>query len=402
MAKGERAEIIEREMLDRVLGDLAGALRRKPAHEDKLAGALRVLGPHSAALQKGAAEAFALLVKRESFARELYPSLARMLAEHASDLAAPSLAKALGAEDAGGFSTLSACCHVSQPVIAEPLARVASSRHAHLAFAAEVARMARGESDGTHLVAIAPKIKESHRIALCVEIFVPLTRAGKLPASAGPALAVLRDAERHLGRWLVLAEVATRATDPGPLAEALSKAKNGPGSARSAWSLVAWALSPEPKALPSARPTVEIIARLSDRPSADRDTTFLFRLAAARAASVKPMLETFARTLPLADEVAVRAALYLARDHGRDDLRAALEGTAKGSKREDLRGLAIAALWDAGAKQEARALADEAGKAKSLPTAVWANLVRIAAETASESPVVDEPTLRRVQWGWLE
>lgn len=402
MAKGERGESIEREMVERVLGELAGALRRKPAHEAKLAGALRVLGPLSASLRAGSAEAFGLLVKRESFSRELYPALARMLAESASDRAAPVLAKALSAEEAGGFATLSACCYAPEPVLSEPLARVASSRHAHLAFAAEVARMARGESDGTHLVAIAPKIKESHRIALCVELFVPLTRAGMLPVAAGPALAVLRDAERHLGRWLVLAEVANRAKDPGPLAEATAKAKNGPGSAKAAWTLVAWALGSEPQPPPTARPTLELVARLSDRPSADRDTTFLFRLAAARAPTVRPMLESFARTQPLPDEVAVRAALYLARDHGRDDLRAVLESTAKVSKREDLRGLAVAALWDAGAREAALALADEALKAKSLPTAVWAALVKSAAAESSDVPVVDEPTLRRVQWGWLE
>ena len=35
-----------------------------------------------------------------------------------------------------------------------------------LAFAAEVARITRKESDGEHIASLAPKIKEAHRIAL--------------------------------------------------------------------------------------------------------------------------------------------------------------------------------------------------------------------------------------------
>src|SRR5690606_37108490 len=143
------------------------------------------------------------------------------------------------------------------------------------------------ESNGAHLTAIAPMIKESHRISLCVDLFVPLARSAPIPVHVGPALGVLRGAERHLGRWLVLADVAVKAGDEGPLVEATQKAQIGPTSARAAWSLVAWALSEtkasiDPNALPVppplTRPTVELVARLSDRPSADRDTTFLFRM----------------------------------------------------------------------------------------------------------------------------
>jgi hypothetical protein len=401
MVKGDRAEIVEREVTDRVQAELSAALRRKPSHEARLAGVLRVLGPHSPSLRDAAVDALALLVRRESFPREIYQALVRMLAEADDPRITPIISKALASEEAGGFATLSACCFVTAATLTEPLARVAASRHAHLAFAAEVARMARKESDGTHLSAIAPKIKESHRIALCVEVFVPLTRGIVLPVSVGPALAVLRDAERHLGRWLVLAEVANRATDLGPLNEAATKAKNGPGSARSAWALVAWALSKNAPP-PTTRPTVELIARLSDRPSADRDTTFLFRLAAARTMSVRPMLEALARTLPLADEVAIRAATYLARDHGRDDMKTALEAAARGSKREDLKGVATAGMWDAGSRDAAIALASEAVRSKSLSTAAWGCLVKMAAAAKSDVPVIDEPTFRRAQWGWLE
>src|SRR5260221_351773 len=151
------------------------------------------------------------------------------------------------------------------------------------------------------------------------------------------------DAERHLGRWLVLAEVATRATDPTPLSEAQKKALNGAPSSRAAWSLVAWALTPNAPP-PPTRPTVELVARLSDRPSADRDTTFLFRLAAARASAARPMLEGLAKN-PLTDELAVRAAMHLARDHGKVELRKAIAEGAVG-KRDEARGVAAAGPWD--------------------------------------------------------
>jgi hypothetical protein len=244
-----------------------------------------------------------------------------------------------------------------------------------------------------------------------VELFVPLTRCAPVPPFVGPALGVLRGAERHLGRWLVMAEVAVRAGDRSPLEEALSKAAMGPQSARGAWSLVAWALTEVSSAShvphPQTRPTVELVARLSDRPSADRDTTFLFRMARAGAPSAKPMLETLARALPLGDDVAIRAALYLARDHGRADLREGIAAAAAAPKREELRGLALAAMWDAGMRDEARAMADEVLASKVLGNVAWATLVRAAAsrgqrERDEAGDVLTETPLRRIQWGWLE
>ena len=402
MAKGVRAEVLNKTLVDRVSTDIASALRRRPAHEQRLAGVIRALTPWSPTIHAAVAEATTTLIRRGSFDRCLFNACVRALAESNSKKTANLIGKALLAtEDAGGLSTLCAAAFVAEPSLAEALARVATSRHPHIAFGAEIARAARGECDGTHLTAIAPKIKESHRISMCVEIFVPLSRGSYLPANVTPALAVLRDAERHLGRWLVLAEVATRADDPKPLQEAQEKAKNGPSSARSAWTLVAWSLAGgDPP--PSTRPTVELVARLSDRPSADRDTTFLFRLAAAKAPSARPMLEGAVKTLPITDEAGVRASLFLLRDHERSDLRDALVAVAKTSKREDLRGMAMAALWDAGEREVALGLAKAAQRSRSLPTAAWAGLIRLADEQKWEHPVVDEPAFRRLQWGWVE
>jgi hypothetical protein len=366
-----------------------------------LAGALRALFPVSASVRTIVSEAAQVLLRRHSFDRELYASAVRSLAESGDKRCAPLLCTALATDEAGGFATLSAACFSRDPSLAAPLAKVAASRHAHLAFGAEVARMARGESNGVHLAALAPKIKESHRIALCVELFLPLTRGPALPLPIASALAVLRDAERHLGRWLVLAEVASRAGDRGPLQEARRKAAGGPQSSRAAWSLVAWALDPNAP-LPSTRPTVELVARLSDRPSADRDTTFLFRLAASRAPTARPMLEGLAKTQPLHDEVAIRAAMHLARDHGRSEMKKALVEVAEG-KRDEVRGLAAAALWDLGERDLACEIAKQAEASRSLSSLTWGALVAAAlAGKVGSDALLAEPTFRRVQWGWVE
>jgi hypothetical protein len=411
-----RAEIVDKATRARFATELDGAIKRKPTNEIKLAGALRAVARLSPALRTSLSEATQTMVRRGSFARELYAASIRTLAE-AEDRNVPALLKAaLASEDAGGNATLSAASFCKDPSLAPVLAKLAASRQSHLAFGAETARVCRRESSGAHLTQLAPMIKESHRISLCTELFVPLVRGAPVPAHVGPALSVLRGAERHLGRWLVMAEVAVKAGDRGPLDEATTKALSGPSSSRSAWALVAWALSEASRevtagaasvASPATRPTVELVARLSDRPSADRDTTFLFRMARARAASCKPMLEALVKAAPLADEVAVRAASFLARDHGRADLRDALVECATTAKRDELRGLAVAALWDSGgpgARQRARDMADELVASRCLSSVAWGALVR-AAHTRAEDPdalVITETPFRWIQWGWLE
>jgi hypothetical protein len=422
-----RAEIVDKATRARFEGELDGAIKRRPSNEGKLSGALRAVAPLSPGLRLILAEAVRVMLRRGSLDRELYSGAMRTLAE-AQDRQVPSFLKlALASDDAGGSPALSAACFTSDSSLTQPLAKVASSRQSHLAFGAELARVSRGESNGAHLAALAPMIKESHRISMCVELFVPLVRREPIPALVGPALTVLRGAERHLGRWLLLGEVAVKAGDRTPLDEARSRADVGPSSARAAWTLVSWALMQTaagasslgvraPVDAPVTRPTLELIARLSDRPSADRDTTFLFRMAHANASVAKPMLEALGKQLPIVDEVGVRAALYLARDHGRGDMRTALAEAAVSAKREELRGVAAAALWDAGGRELAREVADDLVLSKAIGNVAWGALIRAAARTqgarngagggdngdAAHEPLVTETHFRWIQWGWLE
>jgi len=397
--RAERSNVIDEPVVTRLGADLRAALRRRPAHEARLAGALRAVAPHSAHLCDELVDAFELMVRRASFDRPLYAASARAVAEHAERRGIEAFKNALEAEEPGNFATLSALCRTTDAALGEPLARVARSRHAHLAFAAEIARIARGESSGAHVASIAPKIKESHRIALCLELFVPLTWSKPLTPAIGPALAVLREAERHLGRWLVLAEVAARAGDPEPLADATRRATEGPASSRAAWAMVAWALSYDSPS-PAIRPTVELVARLSDRPSADRDTTFLFRLARQKAPAARPMLESLAKS-PLSDESGVRAALHLVREYGDRRPLDLLRVAAKSPRREAVRGLATASLFDAGEVEHALELAQGLLSSRHLASVAWGALIR-AAHVKAIPEIVDEPTVRRIQFGWAE
>ncbi len=400
MTSASPAEVATQGPIGRVACDVRAALRRKPVQEARLAGALRALASVSQEARDLAAEAVDVLVRRGSFDRALYGAAVRGLAEACDRRVVDPLRLALAEEDAGGLASFSAASLMDDGDLSEVLARAAASRHAHVSFAAEVARVARGEADGRHVASIAPMIKESHRIALCVELLVPLLRRRSLPLAIAPALGVLRDAERHLGRWLVLAELAARAGDAGPLREATEHASSGPGSSRAAWSMVVWALGGVPGSAPPVRPTVELVARLSDRPSANRDTTFLFRLAAARVAGARGMLEGQVKGRRLVAPGAVRAALYLARDHGRADLGEALRELGGNPRKEPLRGIAAAALHDLGDVSGAQQLATQLTHSRHLTTATWSVLVRAA--NGAGAPVLTEATFRRVQLGWVE
>lgn len=397
----DSVNVLDADMESRLCADLRSAMRRRPAQEARLAGVLRALCPLSRALKRELVQALDVMVRRASFERPLYGAIVRSLSESADADSAALVARALSLEDGGGLATLSAACFSRDVALSDPLARAAASRHAHVAFGAEVARLCRGETNGAAVASIAPKIKESHRIALCLELLVPLVRAPALPLAVAPALNVLRDAERHLGRWLVLAEIAVKAGDVSSREQARERARSGPDSARSAWSLVAWALEPQAGS-PSVRPTVELVARLSDRPSADKDTTFLFRFAGARAPSARPMLESLAKSALLGDECAVRAMLHLCRDYGEDRYRDQLGSIARAPRKDALRGLAAAALYDVGDKEPALAALRDLRQSRHLAAMAWSGLVAGRDAGLYGGAVVTEPCYRRVQLGWVE
>ena len=212
-----RTELLDKPVRARFEEEIDGALKRRPTSEAKLAGAVRAVCALSPALRASLGEATSVLLRRGTRQRELYACGLRALSEAQDRQSVGLLRQALGGDEAGGAAALSAACFSRDVELLPLLAKVAASRQSHLAFGAELARVARGESNGALLAQLAPMIKESHRISMCVELFVPLVRGMPVAVHVGPALSVLRGAERHLGRWLVLAEVAVKAGDLTPL-----------------------------------------------------------------------------------------------------------------------------------------------------------------------------------------
>lgn len=405
-----RTDLVGKAARERFEEEIGKALERRGGGEAKLAGAIRCVLPLSAQLRTQMIEVLRVLVRRRTVTRELYTGGIRALAELGEPKTKELLAGALVLDEAGGTATLGAAAFCDAPELKPLLSKVASGSKSHVSFAAEVARVVRGEANGTHLAALAPMIKESHRIALCTELFLPLSRRSPAPRTIAPALALLSEAERHLGRWLVLAEIATKTGDRSLLELAAARATSGPASSRGAWELVHWALlqslasqmgSPLPPP-PATRPTVELVARLSDRPSADRDLAFLFRLGQARSPAARPMLEAVAKQSAFGDDAGVRAALYLARDHAKEEFATQLAAVAAGQKKEELRGPAAAALWDLGRRDEAAQIAEELTTSRVLANVGWAVLIRAAKLRGSPEDLATEAHFRWLSHGSVE
>jgi hypothetical protein len=92
-------------------------------------------------------------------------------------------------------------------------------------------------------------------------------------------------------------------------------------------------------------------------------------------------------------------------------MRDALVECAKAGKSDELRGLAVAALWDsasgptrAAVREQARELSDELVVSRCLSSVAWGALVRAAHASHRDADyvVVSETPLRWIQRGWLE
>ncbi|MGC4065944.1 MAG: hypothetical protein QM784_15095 [Polyangiaceae bacterium] len=383
---------------ERIAEDLSSALRRRPGEEGRLCGALYALIPWSPRLSDAAVAALDVLVRRKSFERPLYGGLLRCLVELGDPHAAKLLRRALDEPGGGGLSTIVAAALCPEPALGEALVRLLQSRSTTLAFAAELARAARGESEGAALRTLAPRIKESARIELFTQVILPLSRAKRALPGYPAAAAVFRDTERHLGRWLCLAEVALASGDGTVLAEARRRAESGAAGARAAWELLAWALDSGERNC-EVRPTVELMARLSDRPSAERELSFLFRMAARRQPTAKTMLENLVKDATYDSAPKIRAVAHLIRDYGHSELKKVLVGVAKGAKREPLRGLALAALYDL-ERSQLDGLTLDLNRSRSVQTAIWSALVRLELVQPSISELLSEVRYRRIQLGW--
>ena len=393
---------VDRPTRMRLESELEATLKRRLPHEGVIGGAFRLLWDSSVSLRRTGREAFALLLRRRSFDRPLFGALVRALAEDSRPSSRDLLREAVADEEAALCGALAAACVSSDAALGPLLDQRARSPKAFVVFAAECARVLRGETSGARLGSLAPRIKEESRLLLIRDIFVPLARR-LVPQQPeiGSGLFVLSQAERHLGRWLALGEVATAAGSDLFRNRARDLARTGPESSRGAWSLVEWVLARragETPLLPPARLQAETLSRLSDRPSADRDWTFLFRLESEeRNVHARGALEKLA-TASVDDAAKIRALRALSLG-GHVESRTQLRALAEGEGPSDVRGLATAALWDAGDHEHARECAAALVVAKELPAVIWGSLVRLAEQGQS---VVNESRVRWIERGECE
>ncbi len=405
--KGKARPALGRAIRERVEHDLEQALKRRPTEEATLAGVVRSLSPFNARVRGAARDTLTVLAKRRSFDRPLYHALLRTMGDLSDSAACMILQGALNQVATVGYSPLAAACGCANPAVVAELTKAAGRERAHAAFAAELALACHTAPRPAHLVHLAPMIKEAHRITFCYEFLPALMRRREVPAAVGPALRVLRAAERHLGRWLALAEIEVRAGEYASLDEAKSRLESASASGRGSWQLMVWALeyAKNPARDPSLpRVSVDAISRLAER--AGRESHFAFRLASAREKAVEQVLGQLLTT-PMRTAASIRAAMHLGRDLGRVQVRDTLSIVCDDQVLdEDLRGLAVAALYDAGDCEGALGRAEELESSRSLKTAAWAALVRFnvreRAFSGCSSPVVTESRYRWIQCGWLE
>ena len=104
----------------------------------------------------------------------------------------------------------------------------------------------------------------------------------------------------------------------------------------------------------------------------------------------------------LGSDVSVRAALHLCRDYGQEQQVGALRQAGKSPRKDAVRGLAAAALYDCGQQSEALGMAAELEASRQLPAVGWSSLVRASTAGASVGVLVTEANFRRVQQGSCE
>ncbi len=141
---------------------------------------------------------------------------------------------------------------------------------------------------------------------------------------------------------------------------------------------------------------------MSDRPSADKDTTFLFRLAEAGVSSARHMLENLAKGSSLANEPAVRAALHLAREYGETRFREQLMDAARGRSANicAVSPLPRSSIWATARRRVESPTSSE--RAASSPRSRGRGSCARESQGYTSGQLVTEPNYRRVQLGWVE
>ncbi len=375
MHMSEFVASLEQRCIERLTTSLRAALKRRTSAEGRLAGALAIVAPHSSALLDEMTQALETLLLREQVERPLFKAGVHALLKANAVRGGEFLCRGLlFTEDphllVSGRFTKSA-------ELTGTLQRIASKAKAQATFCAELARVSRGESRGARLVEVATRMKESDRLELIERLLLLDEPASPIPAHAWPALRILRDAERHVGRWLAWAELGGALGRDESIKLARQRMERSGRTSRTAWQLACWALSGDGEDLPLRIPSLVQLDRLGGLSACRAAPAFVFRIAEHDVEYARPRL----RDLVVDSEpsVQVRARVHLARSGDSESLHW-LQRTAEGRGSGTMRALCVGAMFDVTGKPQPAPV--ELTRGKALEPAVWLGLLALACRGA--------------------
>ena len=94
--------------------------------------------------------------------------------------------------------------------------------------------------------------------------------------------------------------------------------------------------------------------------------------------------------------------LHLCRDYDEDRYREQLGHIARAPRKDALRALAAAALYDVGEREMALSALQDMKQSRHLAAMAWSGLVTGREASLFSGSVVTEARYRRVQLGWVE
>lgn len=389
-----KTDVIDGAVVLRLREALRGVMARRGEREVVAASVVRHLAGVSTSVRRLLAEAAGELSSRGSFDRPVMHA-----ALYASNLLGASgemiTLAALASENAP-WSAFVAASQSSATAVCQAVSRLSARTQGHLGFGAAFVRSLTGDdAAGKRATELAVMLKEAHRVRWIDEFAMPVLARNVLPSrSVARTLEALRGVERHLGRWLRLGELEL-ACGGESVADGCRRGREASSvPSRHVWSWIEWLLSRGAcRASAPPRLSRDVINKLSDRPSASRDLSFLHRVGDLGVAPAADPLAIVGRSGKSPD--AVRALLTLVTRYGRTDRIERLRTiAARGT--DAARGVAAAALWDLGDRNAALELVDELVISKSLANVGWGALIRVAHLTGDGHPIVSETAVRRL------
>jgi hypothetical protein len=392
-----RTDVLDKAVARRVCSEVSAALRRRNSLEERLGGALRLLAGFSVTVRRQVLLVATTLLRRKTIDRPLFRASVAALGDTPRAEGEAPVVSALQSA-APPLCAFAAAARLPSGRVAKVLAELTGRSPSHVAFAAEFVRTVRGEAIGDRLVKLAPMINEASRVLLTCDLVSALVeQSHSAPPGLAPALAPLRTAERHTGRWLRLGELGVLAGDEAPIVEARQARDRATGAARTTWQVIAWILSAlrgwdEPLSVQTL--SSDVLRKLSDQPSAQRDHAFLFRLGRMGVAAAEAPLAKLAHASAYRAVDQVHAAYCLAKHYACDTFVPRVESAAARGV-EAVRGASVAALWDLGKREEALLHVDSLMISRSPANVAWGALVRMANLIGDRSPLV---TPRHIRW----